>query len=135
MKRVAALAFAVLAVLPASASGAVLFREDFNGPADARPNQAIRLSLACPGRVVGAGQLRMETTPNLGASIGTFQYGTGWPPTGGIRASWSAPFKMTARLKMPTTPGVWTIIWLMSVDRKIEQGIWELDMAEPRSSL
>jgi hypothetical protein len=141
-------AFAAFAALPATlASAAVLYRSDFNGAFGTRPNQAVWRSLNCPGFVIGAtcadararldgaGHLSLDVTPNQGAFIGTFAYGSGWPPTGPIRASWAVPFTLTARLKMPTTRGIWTAIWLMSTNRSKAQGVWELDAAEPRSSL
>ena len=147
MKRLVAILVAGLAALPVPASAAVLFREDFAGPSGAAPNSAFWKPLACTGfiqgrdctsdraRLDGAGSLYLEVTPYRGGFIGTFDYGTGWPPSGAVRASWSVPFTVTARMKMPTVQGVWSIVWLMNVDRTRAQGIWELDGAEPRSSL
>ncbi len=110
------------------------------------PNQAIWRALPCPHFVAGsdctasraqldgAGALTLYVTPKRGAFIGTFDYGSGWPPRG-VRASWAPPFTMTVRLKMPTTPGIWAVVWAMNTDRTTAQGMWEVDLAEPRSSL
>jgi beta-glucanase (GH16 family) len=144
MKCLVVLMFAVLAVVPAQASATVVFRDDFTGPAGAQPNQAIWRSLTCPfvqgvtckdyrARLDGAGSLAIDVTPSEGGFIGTFNYGTGWPPSG-VRAAWYVPFTLKARLKMPTKAGVWSGVWMMNVDRSLGQGIWELDVAEPRSS-
>ena len=147
MKRVLALVVAVLAASTVPASAAVLFREDFTGSLGTAPRTAYWKHLSCAGiiqgrdctpdraRLDGAGSLYLETTPYRGGFVGTFDYGTGWPPTGAVRASWSVPFTVTTRMRMPTVQGVWTIVWLMNVDRSRAQGIWELDAAEPRSSL
>jgi len=132
--------------IPAPAGAVVVYRDDFSGPAGGYPNAAVWRALPCQylvrgsdctasrARLDGAGALELIVTPSRGAFIGTFDYGTGWPPTG-VRASWAPPFTITARLKMPTTPGIWTVVYAMNTDRTRSRGIWELDIAEPRSSL
>jgi hypothetical protein len=144
--RLIAVAVLLACALEVPAGAATLWREDFSGRAGAMPNQAIWRALPCPGFVTGsdctasraqldgAGALALYVTSKRGAFLGTFDYGTGWPPTG-VRASWSVPFTITARLKMPTTAGIWTVIWAMNTDRTREQGLWEVDLAEPRSAL
>jgi hypothetical protein len=69
--------------------------------------------------------------PYSGAFLGTFAYGSGWPPRK-VTASWSVPYRIEMRALMPAGAGLWAAAWDMSVDRTQRQGPWELDWAEAR---
>jgi hypothetical protein len=92
----------------------------------------------------GAGNLvmRVKREPNgwlgggpfSGAFLGTFQYGSGWPPKN-IKSSWAPPYHIEMRALMPNSPGLWTAAWDMNIDRTVAQGRWEIDWAEQRMTL
>lgn len=141
---------------------AVLFTDDFNGPAGTPPDPARWTSFqgdnasqwnTSPPRTTnafqdGAGNLTMQVrrepqgvpAPNgtqasySGAFIGTFGYGTGWPPTD-IKFTASVPYHVEMRALLPASPGLWAGLWPMSTDRTRADGIYELDVAEERLTL
>jgi hypothetical protein len=156
---------ALLAALAAAAPAPArtLFQDDFNGPSGAPPNPSswtafpndisgyLRTSpvRAENARQTGTGRLAMRVqrepdgyrgpfaTPAAYSSsfIGTFGYGTGWPPTG-VKRSFPVPFRVEMRARYPDAPGLWGGLWPMSVDRDNRgQGVYELDVAEQRTTL
>lgn len=69
--------------------------------------------------------------PYSGAFMSTFNYGSGWPPTG-IKASFPVPFHIDVRALMPETPGAWPALWLKNTNYTAAQGMYELDVGEER---
>jgi hypothetical protein len=137
-----------VAILAGSASAAVLFRDDFNGPSGSPPNPAVWLDpditqcghlvvgTTCPpsqARLDGRGHLELVVTRKRGAFISNFQYGTGWPPCC-VLQSWPSPLRISIRARLPAARGVWAGLWVMNVDRPVSQPIYELDVMEERSS-
>jgi hypothetical protein len=138
--------------------GPLLFADDFNGQAGSPPDPARWIqrgdglcddftARACPkdanAFLDGKGQLVLRVrrepggfkgSPFSGAFIGTFAYGTGWPPAA-VPGSWPVPYRAEIRARMPDADGIWTAIWAMNVDRTTSENIWELDIAEQRMTL
>jgi len=164
-KRVPAvlLALAALAV-PSTADAAVLFQDDFTGTAGTPPNPQRWTSFdkdtsgyfqTDPVRSANAfqdgnGRLVMRvkrepagftgafgTTAYMSSSfIGTFGYGTGWPPQNvkfdaAVPTSGTTPLHFEMRANMPDAAGLWAGFWPMSTNRNTStDGVWELDVAE-----
>lgn len=155
---VAALAATALgATRSPAAAGTVLFEDRFDGSAGAKPDPARWIvhpdgceapnTYSClrSGNVFldGAGnlvlRLRRESSsylgggPYSGAWVNTFAYGTGWPPAS-VKAAWSVPYRIEARIRYPGTPGAWAGPWNMNVDRTTSQPNYEVDWGEERLS-
>lgn len=143
---------------PAQATGncseRTQFCDDFSGPAGAAParrNWIKRGNDVCDNGggikdanafLDGRGHLvmRIKREPRRlcgikfsSSFIGTFNYGSGWPPTR-VKASVSLPFHIEMSALMPDSPGTWAALWLMSVDRPASRNYYELDVADERMS-
>jgi len=83
------------------------------------------------------GNLVLRATRNAdgsysGAIVGTFQWGTGWPPK--TLHSWPVPFRYETRILYNSTPGTWqTGGWLSNVDVQGSAGT-EIDCGELRGT-
>jgi hypothetical protein len=72
--------------------------------------------------------------PYSGAWIETYEYGSGWPPTR-VLASWPTPFRYEYRALFPKTAGAWASAGsVQNTDRATWQNIYELDVAEERTT-
>jgi hypothetical protein len=130
-----------------TSSGALLFGDEFNGTSldtnkwDVKVGNAPFGDPATASNVFldGSSHLVVRTARNstggyTGGFLATFNYGSGWPPTG-IKASLPVPFRIDMRALMPNTAGAHSSLWMMNVDRPTSQNIYELDTAEERTTL
>ena len=138
-------------------SAPMLFDDEFDGPQHGAPDASKWMgrgdgcddfsSKACPrdanAYLSGDGNLvlRARREPDgykgnrfSSAVLGTFAYGTGWPPAQ-VKAAWAVPYHIEVRALMPNSPGLWSVAWPMNVDRTTSDPIWELDMAEERMGM
>lgn len=68
-----------------------------------------------------------------GAFIGTFSYGSGWPPTG-IKHDFAVPARFEARILEPASGGIFSSWWMMETNKTTAQGIDEVDIADNRQT-
>jgi len=137
-----------------SASTTYLFNDEFDGAASSAPDSSkwsnvdgmlldslMSYSKAANAFLNGSGQLVLRITREAwhgkayaGASIGTYQYATGWPPSP-ILASWPVPFRYATRFLLPNVAAAWVGPgWNQNVDRTTSQNIYELDLGETRTT-
>jgi hypothetical protein len=156
-------ALLVGATLAAPARAVTRFAQEFSGPAGSVPSARAWRSFdgdtspylaASPVRtdnafLNGTGQLvlRVQREPDgytgpfskaaaySSSFIGTFDYGSGWPPTI-VRRDWRVPLTIEMRAQMPDAPGLWAGLWPISTDRNnTTEGVYEIDAAEERTTL
>lgn len=139
---------------PAPTPSPYLFEDTFVGPAGSPPDPTkwVNVDGTTFGGVVapakaenafldGNGNLVLRITREAwlgkqyaGAMIGTYKYGSGWPPATLLK-SFPAPFRYEVRFLLPNAPGMWSGAgWLQNVDRTNTQAIHELDCGECRSA-
>jgi hypothetical protein len=83
-----------------------------------------------PGGVLDAGGVSHNFS---GSIVGTFNYGSGWPPTA-KKQTWTIPFAIEARILRPNHPNMWPALWMMGTNKTTAQGITEIDWAENKTT-
>lgn len=124
-----------------------LFDDEFNGTSidttkwNVANGTKLNNLVDLPGNVFldGNGHLIVQTARNssggfTGGLADMFQYATGWPPAN-IKESLTVPFQVDVRMRMPAVAGDHGGAWLINTDAPTSQNIYEIDMAEERTSL